>query len=141
MKIESFQGEYRFLSNFWPCRFHYAGHWYPSVEHAYQALKTIDPDEQSRIRLAPSAGAAKRSGRNVTLREGWDQKKDKIMLRLLREKFSIPDLRAKLLATGDVELIEGNYWGDTYWGKCNGVGVNKLGVLLMQVRREIRDEM
>lgn len=26
------------------------------------------------------------------------------------------DLRAKLLATNDEYLIEGNTWGDKYWG-------------------------
>ena len=61
------------------------------------------------------------------------------MLTGLRKKFADPELRNLLLATGDEELIEGNYWGDTYWGVCNGVGQNKLGKLLMQVREEIKN--
>ncbi len=62
------------------------------------------------------------------------------MLDLLRIKFTIPTLRERLLATGDQTLIEGNTWGDTYWGVCRGVGLNNLGTLLMQVREECRAE-
>jgi predicted NAD-dependent protein-ADP-ribosyltransferase YbiA (DUF1768 family) len=58
------------------------------------------------------------------------------MLNLLRQKFQNPELREKLLCTGKLELIEGNYWGDTYWGVCRGVGENRLGKLLMLVREE-----
>ena len=32
------------------------------------------------------------------------------------------------------ELVEGNYWGDTFWGICNGEGTNWLGILLMAER-------
>jgi len=57
----------------------------------------------------------------------------------LQEKFSDPLLRKKLLATGNATLIEGNTWGDTYWGVCKGKGQNKLGKLLMELRSELRD--
>ena len=56
---------------------------------------------------------------------------------LLRNKFSEPDLAARLLATGSTELIEGNNWNDTFWGVCRGRGRNMLGQLLMEVREEI----
>jgi predicted NAD-dependent protein-ADP-ribosyltransferase YbiA (DUF1768 family) len=62
------------------------------------------------------------------------------MLDALRDKFSDPELRAKLLATGDEFLVEGNHWGDTYWGVCNGKGRNMLGSLLMKVREEIKND-
>ena len=51
-----------------------------------------------------------------------------------------PELGNLLIATGDAELIEGNIWRDTYWGVCNGVGKNRLGELLMQLRNELRQE-
>ncbi len=44
-----------------------------------------------------------------------------------------------LLATGSAELIEGNDWGDDYWGRATPQGKNHLGVVLMQVREELRD--
>lgn len=56
---------------------------------------------------------------------------------LLRQKFSKTPLRRLLLATGEAELIEGNTWGDTYWGVCHGVGQNHLGCLLMKIRGEL----
>ena len=59
------------------------------------------------------------------------------MLTGLRYKFSNPDLKEKLLATGNEELVEGNWWGDQYWGICDGIGKNKLGKLLMKVRKEL----
>ena len=49
-------------------------------------------------------------------------------------------LRQALLDTKDVHLIEGNNWGDTYWGVCKGIGCNKLGEILMQIREEIKNE-
>jgi predicted NAD-dependent protein-ADP-ribosyltransferase YbiA (DUF1768 family) len=44
--ISSFTGEYRFLSNFYPCVVHLDEEVYPSVEHAYQAAKTVNPEER-----------------------------------------------------------------------------------------------
>ena len=46
------------------------------------------------------------------------------------------DLRSLLVATGDRELIEGNTWGDTFWGvdKNTGQGENHLGRILMELR-------
>ena len=61
----------------------------------------------------------------------------------LTEKFRIPELREKLLATGNEELIEGNFWCDNTWGNClcaecqDIPGRNMLGMLLMKVREEI----
>jgi predicted NAD-dependent protein-ADP-ribosyltransferase YbiA (DUF1768 family) len=60
------------------------------------------------------------------------------MLDLLRLKFQIPCLRDRLLATENRPLLEINEWGDTYWGVVNGVGENRLGILLEQVRTELR---
>lgn len=44
----------------------------------------------------------------------------------------------QLLATGTRYLEETNTWGDTYWGVCEGKGLNMLGKTLMQVRDELR---
>jgi ribA/ribD-fused uncharacterized protein len=134
--VDSFQGEYRWLSNFWPAQVSYAGVEYPSVECAYQAAKFADPEVRGMFRGLRS-GDAKRLGRKYTPTDDWEYRKFGVMLDLVRQKFSNAALRDLLLATGDAELIEGNHWGDTYWGVSNGLGQNNLGKILMQVRTEI----
>lgn len=132
--ITEFRGEHRFLSNFWPCRV-FNVHWYPTVEHAYQAAKCDDKAEELQIREADSPGMAKRLGGHVRVRPDWDQIKLEVMADLLWQKFVLnPEMRKRLLATGTRELVEGNTWGDTYWGKCCQVGENHLGRLIMQMR-------
>ncbi len=136
--IRVFDGEHHWLSNFHSVRVWFDGDAYPSVEHAYQAAKTIDKDERAFVRRAPTAGAAKRYGRSVTMRADWETIKLDVMLELVRRKFATPYLRARLLETGSVELVEGNHWGDRFWGVCKGAGENHLGRILMQVREELR---
>lgn len=136
--IGRFDGNNVFLSNFY---FHARGE---TVEHRFQAAKTLDPAQQKVILAASGAAQAKVLGRNVDLRPDWEQVKDMIMLELLREKFSIPEMKEKLLATGNAILIEGNTWHDQYWGDCvcqnhqSIPGKNMLGQLLMRVRTELQ---
>lgn len=143
--ITSFSGEHSFLSNFYPAPVKLDGYVYPTVEHAFQAAKSFIRREREAIRLAPSPGKAKRLGRKVILRPDWEHVKIEVMKELLRQKFSDPELCAKLLATGDASLIEGNHWGDVTWGcvleKEKWVGSNKLGVLLMELRFDLREEV
>lgn len=136
-KIDNFEGEFRFLSNFWPSVVHFEGMEFNSVEHAYQAAKTLDKDLRMKIRNAKTPNDAKRLGKKVDLRADWETEKLSIMFGLLRQKFENPELRQKLLATGDAELIEGNWWGDTFWGVCRGRGKNHLGRLLMNIRDQV----
>ena len=138
--INRFIDEYEFLSNFYPSPIYDdAGKEYPTVEHYFQAMKTFNPQERELIRLAESPGKAKRIGRLVQLREDWENRKLDIMEKALIQKFQILRLREKLLATGNEELIEGNFWHDTYWGVCKGEGENHLGKLPMKIREKIRD--
>ena len=136
--IDKFDGEYAFLSNFYYSPFMFQGRQYPTVEHFFQAHKAKTYEDFISVLVEPTPKGAKQVGRKIKMREDWEMVKDTIMLEGLRAKFSIKGLREKLLATGDEELIEGNHWHDTYWGVCNGVGKNKLGKMLMQVREEIR---
>lgn len=139
MKIEEFDGEYRWLSNFWPSKINVEGWIFPTVEHGYQAAKSMNPEDWKDIQECVSPGAAKRLGKTLKLRKDWDEIKLDIMLEMVRAKFSQnPDLKEKLLATGDAELIEGNQWGDRFWGVCYGTGENHLGKILMQVRGELK---
>lgn len=133
--IGPFQGEYRFLSNFYPAEVHYDGVFYPTVEHAYQAAKTLSLLARESIKEAKSPGEAKKLGYKVPIRRDWEELKLHIMRDLVFQKFFVhDDLRVKLLETGNAELQEINTWGDTYWGVCNGVGENNLGKILMDFR-------
>ncbi len=135
--IDSFTGEYRFLSNFWSAPTTVIGIEYPSSEAAYQACKTTDLDVRQKFtQLAPNE--AKRLGKHIKLRPDWTLvTKIECMELCLRAKFMRnPLLLDKLIATGDAKLIEGNTWGDTFWGVYRGSGTNYLGKLLMQIRSE-----
>lgn len=134
--IDSFNGKYRFLSNFYPSKVSLDGWEFPTVEHAFQAAKTLDGNKRRQIQQAAKPGDAKRLGRTVNLRADWEDAKIDVMRQLLRRKFSDPFLLSQLLTTGTEELVEGNWWRDTFWGVCNGVGENHLGKLLMEIREE-----
>ena len=137
-EINLFKGEYAFLSNFHKCEVEFEGVTYPSVEHAFQAAKTLDYDERLKFTKG-SPVTVKGMGRRLKLRSDWEDVKDDVMYACLKSKFQNPEIRKKLLDTGDAVLIEGNNHGDRYWGMVNGEGQNKLGQLLMQVRSDIRE--
>lgn len=136
MKIDSFQGEYRFLSNFWPVKVIMYGIEYPSVENAFQAAKEVNPAHRAKyVNVTP--GQSKQLGRKAYCRPDWNKIRLLVMEELVRRKFATPYLRKKLKDTGDAELIEGNEWGDTFWGICHDTGCNHLGKILMKIRSEI----
>lgn len=139
--IDSFFGKYRFLSNFYPSLIIINQVEYATVEHAYQAAKTQDPSQKLLVAAQTTPGKVKRFGRTITIRKDWNQIKIKIMNGLIHLKFTIyEDLRKKLLATANMELIEGNLWNDTFWGMCRGKGHNYLGKILMQVRENLKKD-
>lgn len=142
--ISSFQGEYFFLSNFSPYHVIYDDMEYPTVEHAYQAAKTLDKELRIAISNLRTPGAAKRFGQGLVLRPSWPTQKLLVMDVLVRRKFRPRSLLAHiLLATGSKEIIEGNQWGDQFWGAVliQGVwqGQNHLGKLLMQIREDLKN--
>lgn len=137
--VTAFRGYYRFLSNFYSAPVKFDDDWYNSSEHAYQAAKTMDRTMRAIISRQPTAGAAKSLGKSVRLRDDWEQVKIDVMLEILRSKFRSGELRQALEATGNMTLVEGNTWGDTFWGVCEGEGENWLGKCLMQVREENRN--
>lgn len=145
--ISIFDGDFAFLSNFYPSPIEVSGITYPTVEHAFQALKTIDVEERKKIAAASTPGKAKAMGRAVTLRQDWEEVKVDIMMIALRAKFKDPVLRKKLLDTDDAYLVEGTVWHDNEWGSCNCdrckniIGKNKLGNALMAIREEIRNDI
>ena len=137
--IDSFRGEHRWLSNFYPAEVQYEGVMYPSLEYAFQAAKTLNLAQRRLIRGAPTPGKAKALGRTVRLRPDWEEVKLEIMAELVEDKFTRhPALTQLLLGTGEQEIVEGNVWDDRFWGVCDGKGENHLGRILMAVRDELR---
>ena len=136
--VDRFRGDHAFLSNFHRAPFPWCGKEWPTAEACFQAAKTRDEREAERIRNAPTPAAAKRLGRRVDLRPDWEHVKVDVMHSILQAKFAAPALRDALLATGDAELVEGNTWGDVYWGRVDGRGGNQLGRTLMRIREDIR---
>jgi ribA/ribD-fused uncharacterized protein len=125
---------YEFLSNFHPATVRLDGVEYPTVEHAYQAAKTLDFSEREHVRSASTPALAKERGQQVTVRRDWNGRKVAVMRDLLAQKFADPVLRERLAVTTPLELIEGNTWGDRFWGVYEGEGENWLGRLLMEIR-------
>ena len=141
--IASFRGEYAFLSNFWPMALQHGGIIYPTAEHLFVALKTTGTDVRRQIAALKTPGEAKRIGRTLILRPGWDELKTELMGYILTLKFAPgSDLARRLVATGERPLIEGNRWHDSFWGNCEcgrcTPGHNWLGRLLMARRKELQ---
>lgn len=132
--------EYGFLSNFFLAPIVLEGMEWPSVEHYYQASKSLDIAFRERIRTAPSADEAKRLGRDpaCVLRDDWDEVKAEVMRRALAAKFTQhPDLRSMLVETQDAVLVE-NSKKDYYWGcGADDTGRSMLGALLMELRASL----
>ena len=126
--------EYQFLSNFARVWVDLDEWSYFSVEHAYQAAKTLDKKQRKIIFNTVSPGEAKRLGSALVLRQDWHAVKLKVMEDLLRQKVNTEPFKYKLKLTGEAYIEETNWWGDTYWGVCKGVGDNHLGRLIMKIR-------
>lgn len=144
--INSFTGEYFFLSNFLEGHpITYREQLWPTTEHLYQALKTNDKDEREKIRLVGTPAASKKMGRTLTLRPDWEDVKELLMYKVCSLKFKqYPNLKQLLLDTGTAVLIEGNTWHDNIWGDCtcskceNILGQNLLGKTLTRIRQELK---
>lgn len=137
-QINSFSWPFDFLSSFYYAKVTYEDKVYPSIECAYQAAK-FPADKRAPFEYYTSS-EAKRHGREAKLDEDWDTRKLEIMAGLIKQKFAPGTALAKRLVveTGTAELIEGNWWHDTFWGVCRGVGQNHLGRLLMEQREFLR---
>ncbi len=139
-KIEEFQGEYRWLSNFAPVEVILEGKKYPSVEHAYMSAK-CDSKEWKDIcqDINVSAGQVKKMSRGIVLKKDWESIKVGVMSNLLFQKYSTSPYRELLSATKDDYIQEGNRWGDKFWGVClkSGEGLNILGHLIILIRKTL----
>ncbi len=139
--INHFRKEYSWLSNFTEVSIKYDNIIYPSVENFYVAMKTEDVSIRKQISLM-TAAESKKIGRKLIIRKDWEDIKLSVMYYGLNAKFKQEPFKSKLLATGDQNIVEGNYWNDTFWGvdlKQNpNIGENHLGRLIMRVRDLIK---
>lgn len=139
--VLEFRNENYFLSNMFECEILYKGFTFKCSEALFQACKACNIEDFMKF-VGLNGFEAKKLGRCIKLRKDWNDIRVNIMYEVLKLKFSNPELKAKLLATGNEELIEGNYWNDKFWGVSlkDYEGDNNLGKLLMRIRKEIREE-
>ena len=145
-QINEFRGDYAFLSNFYPAPVSYSST--SSGEIIICNSKFHEEAAASRFEIQDvqfcdfrmhNPSDAKKLGRDLTLRPDWEKVKVRLMYEICMCKFmQNPELRDKLLATGESTLIEGNNWGDYFWGKVNNCGENQLGIILMDVRAKLQ---
>lgn len=144
---EKFVGEGEFhddFSNFTASTIVIAGSTYPTVEHFFQAMKTLDESYRDDIRRARTPGEAKVRGRAAPLRDDWNEIRYDVMLIALRAKFRLKRFRSTLL-NFEGNIVEWNTWHDQIWGvcictECDRVGLNLLGNALEQIRDELQFE-
>ena len=133
-KINKFAGEYAFLSMSYRYPTEYKGVTFPSLEHAYHAMKSDNPADWERLSGYIRPVNVRAASRTIKMRSDWNMIRDSILLELNMIKFSDPVLRQKLNDTGDSVLVYDNRDGDQYLGVFNKVGDNMLGKTLMKIR-------
>jgi ribA/ribD-fused uncharacterized protein len=123
----------------------FEGDVFPTSEHAYQAGKARKPEVRRWLMSAPSPALLAMAAHGLYYWDvvpGWSTSKFDRMRRVLRAKFTQhADLRDLLLSTGDARLVEAATVDNDVnrlWGEVNGSGRNMLGVLLMEIRAELR---
>lgn len=151
--VPEFKGEHFFLSNFYEAEFTWRNFVFPTAEHAFQWAKVYClKDEISTVKVmkdwsdkflsAQTPAQAKYHGRSVPINlEAWEAIKVQYMREIIHAKFSTAgdNIVGQLLNTGVMLLVEGNDWGDKFWGRCKNkdgktVGLNTLGTILMEER-------
>lgn len=136
MVIESFTGENYFLSNFYEFPVEVFGLKFQNSEAAFQSQKSLNKSIQQKFCNLPPFDA-KHLAHSLPLRIDWESVKVDVMRDVLQAKFSDPELKRRLMNTHPHRLVEGNTWGDKYWGVCDGEGKNYLGRLLMELRDKL----
>ncbi len=150
--IKEFQNEHRWLSNFWLATQEMFGMTFCCNEQWYVYNKCTNDDDRIELLNLTKPGEIKRFGRKLKgdrLNPDFDKIKYGVMQVGLAAKFDQnPDLKEKILSTGNTILQEGNRWGDKYWGvNLNptkgkiGAGENNLGKLLMKLRKEYMEDV
>ena len=154
--------EYSIFSNFSSNEIDYKGLKFPSNEHAFQWEKFNDDWYKEQIRNVDSPNDAKQLGKqeitkftksnirelikqskskNISIRDDWNEIKDKIMYEINWIKFTEnEELKTLLLNTKTKILREASPYDD-YWGiGSDGKGKNKLGEILMDIRSKLNKQ-
>lgn len=135
---------YGCFSNFSPHGFELDGVYWATSEHYFQAQKFVGTPHCEQIRQVKNPKDAAKMGRDRKrpLRSDWEQVKEEIMRKAVLKKIQThADIREILLSTGEEEIVE-NSPIDYYWGcGADGSGKNRLGVILMEVRQIIRNNL
>ena len=151
--------DFGFLSNFFRCKIQVDGREWPHNEAYYQSQKSENPDYLHEICKREHPAWAKFVGDSRIghpkiarkswfrkhpddLRADWDMIKVEVMRKALHAKFFQNErLKLALLNTDQAELVEDSR-SDFIWG-CgeDGSGGNMLGILLMEVRSQIQEDV
>lgn len=133
------------FSNLYRRDVEFEGEVFPTSEHAYQAGKARKPAVRKWLMEAPSPALLAMAAHGLyywDVAPGWSTSKFDRMRRVLRAKFAQhDDLRELLLSTGEARLVEAatvDNEVNRLWGEVNGSGRNMLGVMLMELREELR---
>ena len=144
MSLTIFKGKNSFLSNFTLCELRYKDIDFISIEQAYQWGKAENLKDKEAILKCKSSKESKKIGHSIKCDiKKWDLNKEKVMYELLKIKFANDNLKRMLIETGDLELIETNYWHDLYWSNCMCYKCKEIpsknihGKLLMKIRDEL----
>jgi ribA/ribD-fused uncharacterized protein len=136
---------YGVFSNLYRRAIRFDGREYPTAEHAYQAGKPIRESVREWILSAPTPALVAMAAHGLytwDVTPDWSRTKLDRMRQVLRAKFTQhEDLRVLLLSTGNARLVEAGRTNNAVnreWGEVNGKGMNKLGILLMEIRAELR---
>lgn len=135
---------YGVFSNLYKREIEFEGEVFKTAEHAYQAGKAAKPAVRKWLMNAPSPSLLAMAAHGLyvwDITPDWAKIKFDRMKRILVAKYTQhEDLKALLLGTGDARLVESATVDNAVnrlWGEVNGVGQNKLGQLLMEVRSEL----
>lgn len=136
---------YGVFSNLYPRTIVFEARQFPTAEHAYQAGKVRKEAVREWILSAPTPALVAMAAHGLytwDIVSDWSKIKFDRMRAVLRAKFTQhDDLREILLATGEARLVEAARVANGVnrtWGEVNGKGLNMLGVLLMELREELR---
>jgi ribA/ribD-fused uncharacterized protein len=139
---------YGAFSNLYKRSIVFEGVTYATSEHAYQAGKPRKDNVREWILSAPTPALVAMAAHGLYVWDvapDWSKIKFERMRAVLMAKFSQhEDLRELLLSTGEARLVEAatvKNLVNLEWGEVNGKGKNMLGVLLMEVRTLLRENM
>ena len=134
--------EHRWLSNMTYVDITYDGIRFLSTENFYQAMKYQDKIVRVNVATLKPHEAKAYSRANKMTSLVFEEKKLEIMEYAQKQKYSKEPFKSKLLATGDVLLEEGNWWGDKFWGVDikTRQGENHLGKIIMKIRDQLKQE-